>query len=577
MMNKRPSMKLIIPALFILASCAHEVRIASLASGEIKEHHLSSAPRVMVTSQGKATSAAALEILAREGNIIDAFVAASFAISVERPQSTGIGGGGFLLFYHQKENKTYAFDFREVAPLLARKDMYLSKDGKPQPMMSQEGALAVAVPGLVAGLYETHKKFGKLKWEEVMAPAIDLAEKGFPLYPHLKEAIKDRSHLLRLDPELLKIFFTDKGEVPELGQTIIQPQLAQTLKLIAEKGRDGFYKGKIAKSITDTIRKHKGIMSLRDLRTYEVKTREPVSIDYKGMKVVSMPPPSSGGIHVLQILKMIEPYRIGKSGPQSVEATHRTALAMQRAFKDRAEYLGDPDFANVPTQALISPEYLKQMSDFIGSKKAIRSEDVKKATLPYESSETTHFTIADAEGNMIASTQTINGWFGAGLSAKGTGIVLNNEMDDFAQKAGAHNLFGALGGDKNLVEAKKRPLSSMSPTIVIGKNNQAVMGLGSPSGTRIINCVAQTLLNVYEFKMPLYEAVAATRIHHQFAPDEIRIEEPFLDPSVEDDLKEKGYTINHAKLGCSIQAIKKENGNWTGVSDPRGEGMAEGF
>lgn len=569
-------MKITILGLALLVSCAHEVRIASLSQGEVKEHHESRAPRVMVASQGKETSAAALEIFAREGNIIDAFVAASFAISVERPQSTGIGGGGFLLFYHKAENKTYAFDFREVAPLLAKKDMFLSKDGYPQPMLSQEGALAVGVPGLVAGLYDIHQKFGKLKWEEVMIPAIDLAEKGFPLYPHLREAIKDRSHLLRLDPELLKIFFTEKGEVPELGQTIIQPELAKTLKIIAQKGKEGFYRGEIARKITQTIRQHKGIMSLRDLRTYQMKERLPVSVDYKGMKVVSMPPPSSGGIHVLQILKMLEPYELGKRPPQSSEAVHLTALAMQRAFKDRAEYLGDPDFADVPTLSLISDSYLKQLSQMLDSPKAIPSGDVKKVAFPHESSETTHFTIADGEGNMVSSTQTINGWFGAGLSAKGTGIILNNEMDDFAQKAGAMNLFGALGGSKNLVEAKKRPLSSMSPTIVIG-NNEAVMGLGSPSGTRIINCVAQTLLNTYEFKMPLYQAVAATRIHHQFAPDEIKVEEPFLSPKVEDELKARGHTITHAKLNCSVQAIKKENNEWVGVSDPRGEGMAEGF
>ncbi len=570
-------MKSIVFALLTLVSCAHEVRIAALPIGELRKDHEAVAPQVMVTSQGKATSASALEILAREGNIIDAFVAASFVVSVERPQSTGIGGGGFLVFYSKKENKAYAFDFREVAPILAYKKMYLDKEGRPQTILSQEGALSVAVPGLVAGLYEIHKKFGKLKWEDVMAPAIDLAENGFPLYPHLKEAIHERSHLLRLDPELLKIFFTDKGEVPHLGQTIKQPQMAETLKLIALKGRDGFYKGRVANSITQTIRRHKGVMSLRDLRSYEMKERTPVKTMYKGNKIFTMPPPSSGGIHVLQILKILEPYKLSKYGPQSVEAIHKTALAMQRAFKDRAEYLGDPDFVSVPTAGLISPEYLKQMSEFINSDSAIPSQDVKKANLPYESSETTHFTIADSEGNMVASTQTINGWFGSGLSAKGTGIILNNEMDDFAQKEGTQNLFGALGGNKNLVEAKKRPLSSMTPTIVVAPNGEAVMGLGSPSGTRIINCVAQTLLNTYEYQMPLYEAVAATRIHHQFVPDEIRIESPYFPESVEKELKEKGHTIVHKELGCSIQAIKKENGQWVGVSDPRGAGLAEGF
>lgn len=561
----------------LAAACSHEVKIAPLNQGELKDHHEAHAPKVMVASQGKATTAAALEVFAKEGNIIDAFVAASFAISVERPQSTGIGGGGFLVFFNQKENKTYAFDFREVAPLLARENMYLDKAGNARPMLSQEGALAVGVPGLVAGLYEIHQKFGKLPWDQVMAPAIDLAEKGFPLYPHLQEAIKNRSHLLRLDNELLKIFFTDKGDVPELGQVIVQPQLASTLRIIAKEGRKGFYQGRVAKKITKSIRDHRGLISLRDLRTYQVKQREAVSVEYKGMRVVSMPPPSSGGIHVLQILKMLEPYELSKSGPQSVESVHRTAMAMQRAFKDRAEYLGDPDFSSVPTQELLNPTYLKEMSELISSERAIPSQNVKRANLPYESSETTHFTIADDQGNMIASTQTINGWFGAGFSAKGTGIIMNNEMDDFSQKVGVQNLFGALGGAKNLVAPRKRPLSSMSPTIIIDKNNKAIMGLGSPSGTRIINCVAQTLLNIFEFKMPLYEAVAATRIHHQFAPDEIKIEEPFLNPKIERKLAERGHKITHAKLGCSVQAIKKEKKGWIGVSDPRGEGLAQGF
>lgn len=573
-------MRYLLLSLVLASSCAHrlrEVRIAPLAPGEERASHEAVAPDFMVSTQGKATSASTLEIFKQGGNIIDAFVAASFTISVERPQSTGIGGGGFLLYHEKKTGQTYAFDFREVAPLRSHKDMYLNKEGNPQPILSQEGSLAVAVPGMVAGLYEIHKRFGKLPWNKVMKPAIRLAENGFPLYPHLKEALTFRAPLLKQDKELVKIFYTKKGEVPELGHIIKQKLLAQTLKTISRQGRDGFYFGKVARGIVNTIQSHKGIMSLKDLRLYEVKERKAVSANYKGMKVISMPPPSSGGVHVIQIIKMLEPFNLKKSGPQSVEATHRTALAMQRAFRDRAEYLGDADFVKVPTDLLVDERYIKTMSKMIDEDKAIKPKNVKSAPFPYESSETTHFTIADNEGNMVSTTQTINGWFGAGLSAKGTGIILNNEMDDFAQKAGAQNLFGALGGEKNLVAPQKRPLSSMSPTIVIDKNQSALMGLGSPSGTRIINCVAQTLLNVYEYRMPLYEAVAATRIHQQFVPDEIRIEEPYLDPEVEKELKDKGHTVTHMKLGCSIQAIKRENNQWIGVSDPRGEGLALGF
>ena len=289
-----------------------------------------------------------------------------------------------------------------------------------------------------------------------------------------------------------------------------------------------------------------------------------------------MPPPSSGGVHVIQILKMLEPYNLNGMGAQSTDAVHLTANSMQRAFVDRAKYLGDPDFHSVPVSALLDEKYLSELSEEINTKKALKASEVKPIALPYESTDTTHFSIADQNGNMVASTQTINGWFGSGVIAQGTGIILNNEMDDFAQKVGAQNLFGAVGGDKNLVQPKKRPLSSMSPTIIT-KNDKPFMALGSPSGTRIITCVAQTILNTVEFEMPLYEAVAATRIHQQWQPDVLKIEAPYLSKKVETALKERGHQIVHEKLGCSIQAIKKLGKKWIGVSDPRGEGQAIGY
>ena len=529
----------------------------------------------MIATQGEASSKAALSLLEKGGNIIDAFVAASFAISVERPQSTGIGGGGFLLFYHKAEDKVYAFDFREMAPVMARSNMYLTKDGRPQPMLSQEGALAIAVPGLIAGLHEIHGRFGKLPWKETVLPAIMLARNGFPLYDHLHMALEDRKHLLRSDPEAKKIFFMPDGSVPKLGTMVVQENLAQTLEAIAEEGKDAFYKGKVADAIVKTVRSRRGIISHKDLREYKMKEREPVTGSYKGLKVYSMPPPSSGGIHVIQILKMLEPHDLKAMGPQSTDAVHLTANSMQRAFVDRAAYLGDPDFNPVPVKELLDQKYLEKLAKDINTKRAIEAQDLKPVKLPYESSETTHFTLADKDGNMVASTQTINGWFGSGVIAQGTGIILNNEMDDFAQKVGAQNLFGAVGGDKNLVQPKKRPLSSMSPTIIT-KEGKPFMALGSPSGTRIITCVAQTILNAVEFEMPLFEAVAATRIHQQWRPDQLKIEAPFLSRKVEAALKERGHNVVHERLGCSIQAIKREGKNWIGVSDPRGEGLAVG-
>lgn len=564
--------------LIFLLGCAQpqKVRIVAPTITEPRVAHEARASKEMVTSQGQGTTRAALWIFHRGGNIIDAFVAASFAISVERPHSTGIGGGGFLLYFSKEDKKVYAFDFREVAPLLASKNMYLDKKGNPQTLLSQEGALAVATPGLVRGLYEIHQRFGSLPWEETLAPAIKLARNGFPLYEQLHEALEDRKVLLLQDPEAKATFYTKDGRTPYLGTMIYQENLAKTLETIAKHGADGFYTGQIANQIIKTVRKKRGLLTHKDLRTYEVKERDPVVGMYRGLKIYSMPPPSSGGIHVIQILKMLEPFNLEKSGPQSSRSVHLTANAMQRAFVDRALYLGDPDFNKIPTSSLIDEEYLKKLSNLIDTPRALNASDIKAGPLPYESSDTTHFTIADSKGNLVASTQTINGWFGSGVMAQGTGIILNNEMDDFAQKVGAQNLFGAVGGEFNLVEPKKRPLSSMSPTIMT-KNDEPFMALGSPSGTRIITCVAQTILNAVEFKMPLYEAVAATRIHQQWQPDVLKVEAPFLADEVEKDLRNKGHNIVHGRLGCSIQAIMKIPEGWHGVSDPRGEGLALGL
>ena len=562
--------------LMLLVGCSSRINIVAPAGNLSRTQYEAFGKNAMVTSQGEATSRASLAIFAKGGNIIDAFVTASFMISVERPQSTGIGGGGFLLLYIQKENKVYAFDFRETAPVLSKSGMFLNKSGDVQPLLSQEGVLAVATPGLVAGLFEIHKRFGKLPWKEIIQPAIDLARNGFPLYDHLHVALEDRKFLLGSDPEAKKTFLLPDGSVPKLGTLVVQKNLAKTLELISEKGRDAFYKGAVAASIVNTVRKKRGILSLKDLRDYQMKERTPVSAAYNELKVFSMPPPSSGGIHVIQILKMLEPYNLNGMGAQSTDAVHLTANSMQRAFVDRAKYLGDPDFHTVPTSALLDEKYLSELSEEINTKKALKASKVKPIALPYESTDTTHFSIADQEGNMVASTQTINGWFGSGVIAQGTGIILNNEMDDFAQKVGAQNLFGAVGGDKNLVQPKKRPLSSMSPTIIT-KDDKPFMALGSPSGTRIITCVAQTILNTVEFEMPLYEAVAATRIHQQWQPDILKVEAPYLSKKVETALKERGHQIVHEKLGCSIQAIKKMGKKWIGVSDPRGEGLAIGY
>ncbi|MBY0517020.1 MAG: gamma-glutamyltransferase [Bacteriovoracaceae bacterium] len=564
--------------LVILSACGGpqktKLRLAPLLPGHERSQHEAKSSGMMITSQGTVSSQAGLEMFKLGGNIIDAAVAVSFAISVERPQSTGIGGGGFLIYFEKRTGRTHVFDFREVAPYKGHPKMFLKADGSVDPMKSIYGPYAVAVPGLVRGLWDIHRRFGRLPWNKTLEPAIRLAEEGLAVYPHLVDAIKEESPRLKADPDAAKIFFNEKGEVPAVGYMLKQTDLAQTLRDIAKKGVNGFYQGRIAKSIVETVKKDGGLMSLKDLSDYRSKERKAVQGSYHGYKIISMPPPSSGGTHVVEILNLLEQQNLAQYGAQDPESIHRIATAMQISFADRAKYMGDPDFNPIPSDKLSSKSYAQSMQKYFTSK-AVASSEFPLAKLPDGATETTHFTLADKDENIVVSTQTINGWFGSGLVARGTGIVLNNEMDDFAQAVGASNLFGAIGGDKNLVQPRKRPLSSMSPTIVL-KDNKPFLALGTPSGTRIISCVTQTILNVLEFRLPLYEAVAATRIHHQWQPEELRVESPFLADSTMSALKAKGHKVDRQKLGCQIQAIQRVGEQWVGVSDPRGEGLAVG-
>lgn len=537
-----------------------------------KSRYQTTSKGAIISSQGDASSKAGQLMFQKGGTIVDAAIAVSFAISVERPQSTGIGGGGFLIFYEKKTSKFHVFDFREQAPLKSSSNMFLEKDGSPNPLRSIYGALSVGTPGLVKGLWEIHQKFGKLQWHQLLEPAIELAERGFPVYKHLEEAIAEESPELRKDAEALKIFFHANGQPLKSGDTLKQSDLARSLRLIAKDGVDAFYKGSIAQSIVDTVSDRGGILNLTDLANYQVKTREPVRVKFRDFEIVSMPPPSSGGTHIIQILNMLELQNISQWGPQHPEAIHRTATAMQIAFADRAKYMGDPDFSAVPVSELTSKSYAQHLQRYFSSS-ALSSSLFPLKKIPDGPTETTHFTLADKDENVIVSTQTINGWFGSTVIARGTGIVLNNEMDDFAQSIGASNLFGAIGGENNLVAPEKRPLSSMSPTIVL-KDNRPFLALGTPSGTRILTCVTQVILNVIEYKLPLYEAVAATRIHHQWQPEELAIEEPFFPGQTIDKLRLKGHKVVSFPIGCEIQAVQRTGDQWLGVSDPRGVGLA---
>lgn len=577
--------KIIFFILFSVSACVpkqnlispyKDVRWASLIKGETRAKHEAVSKEFVIATQGKFSTQAASEMFRLGGNIIDAAVAASFAISVERPQSTGLGGGGFMLIHLAKPNKTLAVDFREQAPLKAHEKMYLDKKGNVIPKLSIDGPLSVGVPGLVAGLLEIHKKYGKLKRHQILRPAIELAENGFHIYPHLAKAIAHRKEVLQKFEGSRKLFFKETGEPYGEGDLLTQKDLAKTLKTISQKGKNGFYRGWVADAIVREQKKYGGLIQHQDLRQYRVKYRKPVYGDYKGYQIISMPPPSSGGVHVIQILNILESDNLKALGPYSPGAIHLTASAMQMAFADRAKFLGDPDFISVPARGLTSDPYAQSLRKQIQSKVARSSSGVYAGKpFPYESNETTHFSIIDKNGNMVASTQTINYWLGSGVVVSGTGIVLNDEMDDFSAKPGATNLFGVTSGKANAIQPKKRPLSSMSPTLVM-KDGKPVLALGSPSGTRIITCVTLTILNYLEYKLPLYESVAAVRYHHQWIPDEIRMDAPFLEKSTRRALRKMGYQLSKKPYGCKVQAVAKEGEILRGVSDPRGQGMSFG-
>jgi len=451
--------------------------------------------------------------------------------------------------------------------------MFLDDKGEVIPEKSLTGGLAVAVPGMVAGVLEIQKKYGKLPLATVLQPAIQMAENGIPVYPALNRATTLSKSRLAQFSDSKKIFLSPQEEPWPVGHQLVQQDLGKTLRLIAKQGSGGFYKGSVAQKISSSVRKAGGWTDQQDLASYRTKWREPLKGTYDSFDVYSQAPPSSGGMHVIQILNTIEKDDLEKWGPQDPRSIHLTASAMQNAFADRARYAGDPDFSNVPVAKLISKEYAAKIRSEMDLGKARGAQDLN---IKEESPDTTHFSLMDSEGNAIVSTQTINGFFGSAMVAEDTGLVLNNEMDDFAAKVGASNLFGAIGGKNNLVEPGKRPVSSMSPTLIL-QNGKPVLAVGTPSGTRIITCVALTILNVVEYRLPLWEAVSATRYHQQWQPDELQIEAPMFSKKTTAALEKKGWKIQEKDGGCRIQAIQNENGTLHGVSDPREEGSSVGL
>lgn len=533
----------------------------------------------MISSEGVPATNIALEVLKAGGNAVDAAVALSFAIGVYRPHSTGIGGGGFLVVYDERSSKAEVLDMRERAPARATRDMYLDKSGEVTEK-SRWGGLAVATPGLVAGLWEAFQKrgSGKVSWKQLVLPSAKLARDGFAVDPDLAEAIRWTSDkgLLERFPSAKKLL-APNGKPLQLGDIYKNPNLAKTLETIAENGKDGFYKGWVAKDILAAVKKDGGILEQRDLDSYALRYREPVKAEFGEYTILSMPPPSSGGVHIVEMLNMAEDL-IRDTDFESVANWHLKAEIMRRAFADRSKYLGDPSFFKVPVAGLTSEEYARHLAKSIDRARASKSVEVEPGQpAPYEKVHTTHFSIVDNNGLAVASTQTINYLFGAVLVAEESGIFLNDEMDDFSAKPGAPNLFGLVGGEANAIAPGKTPLSSMSPTIVT-KAGKIYLVLGSPGGSKIITSVWNVLFNVLHHKLSLRDAVFAPRMHHQWLPDKL-VAEPGWEGATLQGLREKGHDVEELKgfaLG-SVTAVQVEaNGGKVGVADPRRGGAAAG-
>ena len=527
----------------------------------------------MVVSAREEASKIGVEILKKGGNAFDAMIATDLALAVSFQSAGNIGGGGFMV-YRKANGETGALDYREKAPLTASKDMYLDEQGNIIKGMSLAGAMAIGVPGTIAGIFKVHEKFGTLPIEELFQPAIDLANNGIVITKKQSSKIKRYQRYFQLVNKE-KILFQKEISV---GDTLRFPNLANTLSRIMKNGRDEFYKGDTARKLVDFISDNNGIISLKDLELYEAVWRDPIEFQYDNLKVISMSPPSSGGICLEQIMKMIEPYNINDLSHNSLDYIKILVEAERRSFADRSYYLGDPDFVSIPKEKLVEKEYLLERMSGFSFESPTPSHEISYGNVEVlESDETTHYSIVDQFGNAIAVTTTLNGTYGSQLYCSELGFFLNNEMDDFSSKPGSPNMFGLIGGSANKIEPQKRMLSSMTPTIV-EKENRLFMTLGSPGGSRIITSVLQTILNVHEFNMSMNKAVNSPRFHHQWMPDTIKLEPNSFNSKLIEELKSFGYNIGYKNpIGVVDGILVRANGILEGGADKRGEDIAVGF
>ncbi len=527
---------------------------------------------VVVTAHPLATRVG-LAILRKGGNAVDAAVAVQFALAVVYPQAGNIGGGGFMI-YRGKDGQTAALDYREKAPAAATETMYQDSAGNVIAVKSRLGIFASGVPGSVDGMWEAHRKYGRLSWGELVTPAIELAEKGFQITEQEAKNLHAERYTFVRQSSVMPAFV--KMEEWQAGDWLIQKELAQTLARIAGYGRDGFYAGGTAMLIVNEMTKRGGLISYEDLSTYKSVWRTPLEFDYKDLHIIAMPPPSSGGIILRQLLGMIEDYPLKSYGFHSAQAIHLMAEAERRSYADRAEHMGDPDFWKVPLKQLTDTAYIRsRMADFDPAK-ASASTGIQAGKVK-ESEETTHFSIVDAEGNAVSVTTTLNDSYGSRVVVTGAGFILNNEMDDFSAKPGAPNLYGAVGGKANAVAPGKRPLSSMTPCIITRKGTPWMV-VGTPGGTTIPTSVFQIIVNVAAFDMPLPDAVKAGRFHHQWKPDKIFVEEGAVSEEIMNRLGAMGHTVEpRSPIGRVEAILRLGDGRWQGVADNRGDDAAGGY